>query len=66
MDEELEVLRQYVESLGLDKKSGLEEQDRKSLVESLSEADEITLANYVSNLPNVSELEDLITNTLYG
>lgn len=67
MNEELEVLRQHVESLGLDQKAGgIDVNDQKALKDSLYEADEFALADYVAKLKDPSELEDLIVNTLYG
>ena len=66
MDEELEVLRGYVESLGLHEKTELTSQDKADLVESLRDADETTLATYINNLSSPTELLDLIVNTLYG
>lgn len=66
MDEELEVLRQYVESLGLHEQSTVSEADRLALIESLQDSDEDTLAKYVGGLGNADALQDLIVNTLYG
>jgi hypothetical protein len=66
MDEELEVLKQYVESLGLHEKTGIGMGDVASLRTALREADEFGLADYVERLKGPEELEDLIVNTLYG
>ena len=65
MDEEMEVLRQHIESLGLDKKESLTVDDVQSLIESLSDADEDTLANHIKRF-NESELYDFIHETLYS
>ncbi|CAM6004835.1 unnamed protein product [Sphagnum balticum] len=66
MDEELEVLKQYVESLGLHEKTGIVMGDVASLRTALREADEFGLADYMERLKGPEELEDLIVNTLYG
>jgi len=66
MDEELEVLKGYVESLGLDQKTGITQEDKSALQSALREADEFALADYVERLKDAAELEDLIVNTLYG
>jgi hypothetical protein len=66
MDEELEVLKQYVESLGLHEKSGLTTDDVSNLRNDLLESDESSLANYVTALKTPAALEDFIVNTLYG
>jgi len=66
MNEEIEVLKQYIEMLGLDKKSSLTTDDINNLSNSLYEADEFVLSNYITNLKNPSELEDLLTNILYA
>lgn len=64
MQEELEVLKGYVESLGLHEKEKLTLVDKHNLVALLEEADEIVLANYVDGLADANELQDLIVNTL--
>ena len=66
MNEEIEVLRQYVEALGLHEKDKITEEDRKNLIHDLNEAFETGLARYVKGLGGPAELEDLIVNTLYG
>lgn len=66
MDEDIEVLKGYVESLGLDKKTDISSQDKQDLINSLRDADEDTLAAYVSSLKSPAELQDLIVNTLYA
>jgi len=66
VQEDLEVLRQYVESLGLDKKTGITLADQSNLRTALREADEFGLADYIERLASPGELEDLIVNTLYG
>lgn len=64
--QELEVLRQHVESLGLDSKAALTQSDVASLCESLRDSDELGLAEYVERLASPDELLDLIVNTLYA
>jgi len=66
VDEELEVLKQYVEALNLHEKTGLTTIDVSNLRNDLMESDELSLANYVAALKTPSELEDFIANTLYG
>ena len=66
MDEELEVLKQYVESLGLHEKDTITMGDLSELRTMLRDADEMGLADYVERLGGPEELEDLIVNTLYG
>lgn len=65
MNEDLEILKQYVESLGLDTKSELRDEDVVSLASALNDGDETSLAGYVKPL-KAEELTDLIVNTLYG
>lgn len=65
MNEELEVLKQYVESLGLHDKTGITNEDWLSLIDDLTQGSETGLARYVKNLGGPEELEDLIVNTLY-
>jgi len=66
VSEELEVLKQHVESLGLDMGSEIKEEHLKSLYTSLIDSDEKALAGYVKGLKNAEELHNLIVNTLYG
>jgi hypothetical protein len=66
MQEEIEVLREYVKSLGLHEKEGITLEDKRELELMLRDAHEKGLADYVKNLANANELEDLILNVLYG
>ena len=66
MQEELEVLKGYVESLKLHEKSTITMGDLSDLRTSLRGADEFGLADYVERLGTPEELQDLIVNTLYG
>lgn len=66
MQEELEVLKGYVETLGLHEKMPITLTDQLNLRHLLREADEFGLADYVERLASPGELEDLIVNTLYG
>lgn len=66
MGEELEVLKQYVEELGLDGKDNITLDDWSTLSTRLREADEFGLADYVVNLGSPTELQDFIVNTIYG
>lgn len=65
MTEDLEILKQYVESLGLESKSELRDEDVLSLASALDDGDETALAGYVKPL-KAADLQDLIVNTLYG
>jgi hypothetical protein len=65
MDEDVEVLKQYVESLGLHEKSELTHDDFIALICDLDAGSEKSLADYVKGLGGPDELADLITNTLY-
>lgn len=64
-NEDCEVLRQHIESLGIDKLESLGRADKAALIESLSDADEDTLANHIKRF-NESELYDFIHETLYS
>lgn len=66
MEEEFEVLKQHAETVGLDAESQCTDDQRSELIESLREADEISLANYVKNLGNAKALQDFVTFTLYN
>lgn len=65
-NDDVEVLKGYVEALGLDKKSAITLTDWITLREDLRDAGELGLADYVDRLGSPGELEDLIVNTLYG
>lgn len=65
MQEELEVLKGYVETLGLHEKDCITLTDQISLRDALREGDETGLADYIERLNSPNELEDLIVNTLY-
>lgn len=64
--QDIKILTNLVERLGLDQKSELSEADRQDLIASLESAGFNELANYVDSLANAKELHDLIVNTLYG
>lgn len=64
--EELEVLKQYVESLGLHEKETLTLGDCSALQTALRDAYELGLADYVERLGGPEELTDFIQNTLCG
>lgn len=64
--QDIEVLRQHVEQLGLDQASSIKRIDLVNLADSLAESDEFSLCRYVKDLAEPSELADLIVNTLYG
>lgn len=66
MKEDLEILKGYVEGLGLNLKETLQESDRTALYNDLYDSGEFGLANYIKSLGSVTELEDLIVNTIYG
>jgi hypothetical protein len=66
MDEELEVLKQFIQILKLDQKERITERDVQELANLLDSADEKALSYYVKNLYSPQELEDLITSTMYG
>lgn len=66
MTEEMEVLKQYVESLGLDTESGISLTHMSTLRNTLSDAGEFGLADWVGRMNSPGELEDFIVNTLYG
>ena len=61
MQEDLEVLKGYIESLGLLTKSEITIDDLKLLRDTLNESDEYGLADYVSNLTSPNELIEMIT-----
>lgn len=63
--EEIEVLKQYIEELGLHEKEGITVGDWSALRSRLRETDEFGLADYVERLGSPEELEDLIVNNLY-
>lgn len=65
MDEETEVLKQYIESLGLHEKETISVEDKKELEMSLRDADENGLADFVKRTP-ANELQDYVRDTLYG
>lgn len=65
LTEDLEVLKQYIETLGLEQKTSIGQDDLSNLCSALKDADEISLAGYVKNLSSPAELQDLIVNTLY-
>jgi hypothetical protein len=60
MNEELEVLRQHIESLKLQEKDTFTLEDKNNLVEALRESDEDALANYVKSLACISDFRELI------
>lgn len=66
MNEEIEVLKGYVESLGLNEKENLTKSDLRELSASLRDADEDSLANYVDQLGTPEALKEFIADTLYG
>jgi len=65
MNEELEVLKGYVESLGLHEKDCITMGDLSSLRSALRDGDELGLADYVERLQTPEALQDFIVNTLY-
>lgn len=64
--EELELLKQYVESLGLHEKETLTLGDCSALRTALRDAYELGLADYVERLGGPEELGEYIKETLYG
>jgi len=64
MNEDLEVLSQHVDCLGLKGKEKITQDDLQSLYEALLESDETVLAEYVESLGSPEALHDLIVNTL--
>lgn len=61
MREDMEILGEHLESLGLKDKSVFTIDDRFQLWESLYDSDELTLASYVKEL-TVEQLADLVSN----
>jgi hypothetical protein len=64
--EELELLKQYVESLGLHEKKTLTMGDCSALRTALRDAYELGLADYIERLGGPEELAEFISGTLYG
>lgn len=68
MQEELEVLKGYIESLKLHERAAngrIARKDMDELIDSLREADEIALADFISNFHYEAALENFISS-LYG
>lgn len=62
----LEIIRTYVEKIGLDKKSSINLVDVNNLILSLVESANYPEAEAVIIMARPEVLEDFIVNTLYG